>query len=385
MISPILGTAIGLALVFLLTATLVTIITEAISGVMTLRAKALENTIAHMIEDVTAKPSIMRWFNGMFGAHAAGAPSSKAAVTAARHMMKGGVGIAGRLLGAVNSLTARLAPPKTGVPPLAQDGTSITYDQIYNHPLVGGLDSKNAPSYVPSENFAIALLHVLGQNGGGTAYYDVVGGIAKLPPGGLKTTLEALVMRAAGDAEVLRKAIEGWFNGAMDRLSGDYKRFTQVIAFFLALVLAVCLNIDAVHIGQRLYAEPALRDALAKAAEARIAQKPVGEAKAIGEKETKANIKSAEDNLNTVAPVGWAGARTWCQNKAGDSICKPKGDWKGLRERLYRPENPPLAILGWLITALAAMAGAPFWFDTLSKLVNLRNAGPKPNSPGAAK
>ncbi len=34
--------------------------------------------------------------------------------------------------------------------------------------------------------------------------------------------------------------------------------------------------------------------------------------------------------------------------------------------------------LGWLITAAAVSLGAPFWFDLLNKLVNLRAAGKKP-------
>jgi hypothetical protein len=39
----------------------------------------------------------------------------------------------------------------------------------------------------------------------------------------------------------------------------------------------------------------------------------------------------------------------------------------------------PKSILGFLITAIAISLGAPFWFDLLSKVVNLRNAGAKPD------
>jgi hypothetical protein len=43
----------------------------------------------------------------------------------------------------------------------------------------------------------------------------------------------------------------------------------------------------------------------------------------------------------------------------------------------------PLAIAsligGWLITALATLFGAPFWFDALQKITNLRGTGVKPN------
>ena len=35
---------------------------------------------------------------------------------------------------------------------------------------------------------------------------------------------------------------------------------------------------------------------------------------------------------------------------------------------------------GWLITIFAIFMGAPFWFDLLNKISNLRGSGPKPKS-----
>ncbi len=37
-------------------------------------------------------------------------------------------------------------------------------------------------------------------------------------------------------------------------------------------------------------------------------------------------------------------------------------------------------IPGWLITALAISLGSPFWFDLLNRLINLRNAGKRPEN-----
>src|SRR4051812_46730290 len=39
-----------------------------------------------------------------------------------------------------------------------------------------------------------------------------------------------------------------------------------------------------------------------------------------------------------------------------------------------------LAVLGWLLTIAAISLGAPFWFDTLSRLSRLRSSG-KPETP----
>jgi hypothetical protein len=40
--------------------------------------------------------------------------------------------------------------------------------------------------------------------------------------------------------------------------------------------------------------------------------------------------------------------------------------------------NTFLKIVGWLVTAIAVTFGAPFWFDTVSKLGNLRVGGTRP-------
>jgi hypothetical protein len=44
--------------------------------------------------------------------------------------------------------------------------------------------------------------------------------------------------------------------------------------------------------------------------------------------------------------------------------------------------NRPLGFLqmvaGWLVSAIAVAMGAPFWFDLLGKVVNVRNTGGKP-------
>ena len=38
------------------------------------------------------------------------------------------------------------------------------------------------------------------------------------------------------------------------------------------------------------------------------------------------------------------------------------------------------AVLGWTLTIIAVSLGAPFWFDTLSRLSRLRSSG-KPETP----
>jgi hypothetical protein len=37
-----------------------------------------------------------------------------------------------------------------------------------------------------------------------------------------------------------------------------------------------------------------------------------------------------------------------------------------------------VAFLGWLITALSTLFGAPFWFDLLQTFIRLKGTGPSP-------
>jgi hypothetical protein len=42
--------------------------------------------------------------------------------------------------------------------------------------------------------------------------------------------------------------------------------------------------------------------------------------------------------------------------------------------------SPLKRILGWIVSGLAISMGAPFWFELLGKMMNVRNTGPKPKS-----
>ncbi len=66
----------------------------------------------------------------------------------------------------------------------------------------------------------------------------------------------------------------------------------------------------------------------------------------------------------------------------------------GWSDRAAGPPLSPLSatgwvwgsrVVGWLLTALAVSLGAPFWFDLLNKLVNIRHGMSKPEVAKATK
>jgi hypothetical protein len=241
------------------------------------------------------------------------------------------------------------------------DGLAL---QIYNHALVhpqgsGGMQSRSrfwsysGPSYIRSANFATAAVDVLQKIPGDKA--QLITSIDALGDEQLKQLLKGMVVRAAGDMEHLRKQIADWFDSSMDRVSGAYKRQAQLISFVIGFGLAAAFNVDATHVVAALWANPTMAKAVANQASPLTSSNP--------------DLKQTMEKLQSL-PVG-AGALGRCDGR--ELWCVGGRAVIGLN------------LAGWLITAVAAVFGAPFWFDLLSKLVQLRGAGPKPASPSAAK
>lgn len=370
MFGTAIDTAIGLVLVFLLFSIMLSILMEIISGVLGLRAKALENGIAKLIQNPKPAATFLGPVSAMFGAHKQAADVPAADIPA----------------------------------------SALLYQKVYNHPLVAGTSRTNKPSYVPGPNFASAMVHELGRLGSGsdvstvTATIDnVKAAVAALPPDngqGLKTTLETLIGEAGDDLNKLRSGIEGWYDSAMDRLSGSYKRFTQLITFIIGLLLAGFCNVDAMAIAHQLYADPALRANLVKMAQTEIKTPPPAPSnQSAAQHPSKTAGSSSAPAASSSQPASSSLAASSAPSSSSSPAASPSpsdtlaprfnqlagAELKLDQTYLVGWPRPPGAfdawvLIGWLITALAALLGSSFWFDTLKTLVNVRNAGPKPDS-----
>jgi len=174
--------------------------------------------------------------------------------------------------------------------------------RFYRHPqiyaLFGGpvptgsephtrLLGRRHPSYIPARNFAIAVLDLAAEGpaleAGPRPAPDtrplldrVNAGIASLPDERLRTAVRNAVDLAEGDLDAAVRALERWFDGTMDRVSGRFKRHAQMASLGLGLVLAVMLNVDALEVAKRLSTDQALREAAVAQATARVAASPQG-------------------------------------------------------------------------------------------------------------
>lgn len=156
---------------------------------------------------------------------------------------------------------------------------------------------------------------------------------------------------AQGDLSVAQSNIEHWFDSTMDRVSGWYKQRTQVWIFVIGFILVVVADADSLCIARRLYADPAQREAA------------VGFATSISKNPGDTiNMKAATAKLDSLGLplVGW--------NAVPLQGIIPRGaEWGAIyRHSLH-------ALFGWIITALAISLGAPFWFDSLNKIMVVRS------------
>ena len=206
---------------------------------------------------------------------------------------------------------------------------------------------------------------------------------------------EIYSLRGEQAVAATRVNMENWFNDSMDRLSGVYKRKSELAAFIIGIVIALILNVDTIKIATSLWREPTLRQAIVAQAQDYVT---ATSSQSSGTSSTIESIPTLETQLQALnIPFGWAitsfatGSRqcaffplspnqVWgipSQDSQGLPICK-------------RVSNLPVDVVGWLtmllglfMTGLAAAQGAPFWFDILRKLVNVRSTGANPSEKEA--
>ena len=152
--------------------------------------------------------------------------------------------------------------------------------------------------------------------------------------------------------------LEGWFNNSMDSLTAIFKIRMQIWLAVIATVITLFFNINTLAIADTLWTNPTVREAVVASASAQV---EAGQT----DPTTDNPAEIFQDDLQSLdIPVGWT-----------KQELKPFHlDFLGAQVTdANRPVPDPFArILGWLITIGAAMFGAPFWFDVLNKIVNLR-------------
>lgn len=298
--SGVLDVVLGLAVVFILVSTVCTAVREALESVLKTRAAYLEYAIRELLNDPNGDKLARSFFEHPL----------------IRGLFKDGY------------------DPKPVQPTLFARG-------------------RDMPSYIPACNFAATLLDIVARGDDLQAKPNarkVSGALVRQRVGRLDPHIQRAVLfaldSAHDDLELTRKHLEAWFDAAMSRVSGWYKRSTQTILFGIALAVVFALNINAISIANTLYRDQSVRAATVAAAEALTPEQLDGGV--------------ALRTLDALQlPIGW------------------KGKWKAWyakaqTDRFNAWNDIVTPLLGLLLTALGATLGAPFWFDVLNRVMVVR-------------
>jgi hypothetical protein len=395
--APALDVAIGLTFLYLSLALMVTAVNEWIAGVLKLRGKSLSDGVVQLLD---------------------GPPEARRR----------------RLLGVI--------PRGPALPP------GPASRAFFAHPLIKALSKAGRPpSYIPPRTFALVVKDLAARKQEREA--PPADGQPE-PDDHLRRQFRTLALgRSAADTRSQVEILESWFNDAMDRVSGWYKRRLQVITLGVAAALTVLMNADTFRAASILWTNPTIRDAVVEQARARAAQPAppptpagVGDLTKPGTDTTRRSsaefvgLDAAAETAGEMPAltaadisairlfVGWSDGF----ERFNDSLCAAKQDAVNAacgpagaadesrcqaliddlaRDRRCRADGanrlgtgafPGWALVshprmtltlagthlaGWLLTAVAVSLGAPFWFDLLSRLVNIRGAGNKPGAKPA--
>ena len=431
--SPLLGTAVGLVLLFATTALLCSGITEWLSNVLQMRAKYLLTGMRAMLDGPegggAGAPNVLgRWWaylqagvDAMVGrpaaataghagtvaapptdwasaAAAAPATGRNGRVAAARWAMrqtkhamavqavrqnKPVMNVHDRVkeprstAAAVTKVRALTARSKRPPEPLL---TTALWDSPLLRSLqsrrISGVGAVRNPQYVSGKTFARALVDLLvpadpeGPVPAAAELGKLRDAVLKLPEElPLRRQLLVFLARATTTVDDFERAVEQWYDEQMAKMAGWYKRWARVILGVVGFVVAVAINVDTVQVGHALYVDAPLQQAVVATADAGTLCQ--GEP---DPEKRQACVDRKLDELRAAGiPFGYSAGCHWFT-----------GEWRACWA--WRDDAPPSGwdpwrkLLGWLVTAFAVSFGAPFWFEALSRLGSLRNAGTKPSS-----
>ena len=231
------------------------------------------------------------------------------------------------------------------------------------------------PSYIPSSSFAQSVI-------------DIIKGAEDLPQtipeirkkikqnefikGDAETWLLGLLDQSFEKVQNFYGKLEHSYDEAMDRVSEWYGKKAKKTILILGAVISILLNIDTINITKTLWQNKEMAKVLSAMASNSMehvekTQKGFEIKNTDGELLYSLKNKPTDNISNVVTEIG--------------SMKIPLG-WSADNFTFIKGPNWIWRLLsmgaGWFITTMAIFLGAPFWFDLLSKIVNLRGSGNKP-------
>ena len=264
------------------------------------------------------------------------------------------------------------------------------------------------PSYIPARTFAVAMIDILNRDkfNGKTAIQNIEDFLSshhqEFENNKAVQALLSLLVDAKNDAkkeeEKLQRFqanLENWYNDAMDRVSGWYKRYTQRVLLTVGFVIAIVFNVNSIHVAHVLWVDRDVRTGISDAASDYWKNHQTAGSTGAQAKDTSAGSDAGQStDSGQSTQTDSSGQRSTAQlasqlkssvqafNEVSEKYLFPIGWSKHTRsdyEKWWSDDSSTMAfntlitLAGWLITAGALSLGASFWFDMLNKIMVVRN------------
>jgi hypothetical protein len=374
--SAVIDVVLAVILTFALTALAASAVVEWIGNLLKKRAKYLLRGLRNMLDatDVPPPPHSPEAEAPSGAAEATAAASPRA--TEAKAEVPADATAGPRSERAIYDQAldpSKIEVQDLGRPPSTVDG-SLT-GLLFDHPLLRSMmqpqqsmtaKRTRVPPYIAAETFSRALVDTLIPADPTATGHDIDldrirAGIERLNDAmPAKQALLALVDQAQNDVDKFMTSLEKWYDAQMDRVSGWYKRWAKRVIIGVAAVICLLGNVDGYAIARSLYADPVSRSAV-------VSEVQQGQA-------CNAQGRSPEEQITCVRNLAGTHLVLWpsgCPRSMSACVAQPGQGPPGVTDWLIK-------LLGLALTIAAASIGAPFWFDTLNRLVNLRNTGKVP-------
>jgi len=198
-----------------------------------------------------------------------------------------------------------------------------------------------------------------------------------LPDSQLKTALSTIARSTGASADKIVQEVSDTIDRSLKVLGERYKKYMSRITLGLGLAVAVVVNIDTVSLVSTLYRDKELRDEIVKTADEYV-NKATPELVETCPKLPKDELATRPE-CNAVLALGDA-----IEDRSGSIGKLPFGWSNGFDWSTVTCSR----LLGWLLTGFAASLGAPFWFDLLNRVSNVRRViarpEPKEREPAAS-
>ena len=276
-------------------------------------------------------------------------------------------------------------------------------DAFYDHPLIKKMckGKRKMPSYLSREKFSEVMLRVLEIGEEDDTIAEIEAKLKESLPkdSSVRQILEQYLRKSRNNVVDFRNTLEKWYDDSMNTATEWYKKRIQLILFILGVGIAVVFNADTFRMVQVLSDNPEARAALLAQTNAFIEEQEqeldttrADSPDLIGQMENSeqfspeeraalAAIAQARADRQKLVDEEWAVASTSLGLGWGD--CPVPLDKPGAVFHAFLRAEFWIYIfqrlLGWLFTAFAITLGAPFWFDLLKKVINIRGAMKNPD------